>query len=64
MRQSLLSCIQKMRHATIEHAQEAAAQLRRKLERQGERGRMVNVYYCAFCRGYHIGTEERKKTRR
>ena len=51
-RQSLLSCARKYRWATIVAA-------------NGERDRLAlenptrqyNSYYCAFCKGYHVGRE-------
>ncbi|MGZ6360897.1 MAG: hypothetical protein ACXWP0_04350 [Ktedonobacterales bacterium] len=52
-RQSLVSCASKYRHKTIDAANVERDRLTR--DCPPPTGYHYNVYYCAFCRGYHIG---------
>lgn len=51
--QSLLSCARKYRHHTIESASTERDRLT--LNNPAPTGFHYEVYYCAFCRNYHVG---------
>jgi len=54
-RQSLLSCLRKVRHATPEQAQAEAERLAKAT------GEVFHTYYCAFCSHYHVGRPSKKE---
>lgn len=54
-----VGCTGKIRHETWAAAEELLTNLRLSRDEHASRARLLNVYACAHCAGYHIGHNSR-----
>lgn len=59
-----MSCNGKIRHETIEMAQAHLRGVAQARNQHPARAKLLNVYRCGICQGFHVGHTRKYRTRR